>query len=551
MNLGNPHNAIPLALCKGEELHIGKYRICSSLARDCVGILYRADVLLTGDTCLIYECFPSDNVYRVESEVCYFSEKLGNAECERFRAIAERYREQSLPLLPLCEDIFEEHGTVYVVMADRGTTSLADIPITGTFIRSLALELCEQCEKVSIKGTISFWDLTFDDKGAVLFPVQCLFGLESRQKAIVELQNFLRELLERCEDKSDVEYQTLCHIFDREYEDYALLHRALLLIKKPKGHIHSTRFHHRTEALSVACILLLVSICLVGLLRSNAVQGLRACYESGLIQEGCVTVWVQLPEDSNEAEAVAMYERLARGFEEQYTGYGVELFLFMGDSLASAIEEWDEPVLYMNIEDESILSKGASLELLTGVLTDCYLVDMGIFTTSVPLGLQIPLLYSNGASDYGDYVELGDIPNTVAVIEELSLMSLFAERTTSDTSLLSIEGSRIVASTTECTQVQSLAMQVGSIAMYPILLDGELLYSYEYLCTVNRSADKNSQRIAMLWLSYLLTEQGQELLFTEHSGILPLHEEALQATLALHHDLEQTLDPVWEYLHLS
>ena len=42
----------------------------------------------------------------------------------------------------------------------------------------------------------------------------------------------------------------------------------------------------------------------------------------------------------------------------------------------------------------------------------------------------------------------------------------------------------------------------------------------------------------MLWLGYLLTEEAQEIMYTEHFGDLPLHRDAFKDTIKTHSALK-------------
>ncbi|MDE5736998.1 MAG: hypothetical protein K2H93_01380, partial [Oscillospiraceae bacterium] len=60
---------------------------------------------------------------------------------------------------------------------------------------------------------------------------------------------------------------------------------------------------------------------------------------------------------------------------------------------------------------------------------------------------------------------------------------------------------------------------------------------YHDYCGINANADKISQKIGMLWIGYLLSEEAQKILFTEHFGNLPLQESAFEMTVNQHQEL--------------
>ena len=80
----------------------------------------------------------------------------------------------------------------------------------------------------------------------------------------------------------------------------------------------------------------------------------------------------------------------------------------------------------------------------------------------------------------------------------------------------------------------------GAVEMLPVTAPDGSLMQYEMYCTVNDDVPVNAQRIGMLWIGYLLTEEAQEIMFVEHAGDLPLHEKALNDAISAH----SGLDPV-------
>lgn len=70
--------------------------------------------------------------------------------------------------------------------------------------------------------------------------------------------------------------------------------------------------------------------------------------------------------------------------------------------------------------------------------------------------------------------------------------------------------------------------------MLPVSVNGAYPLQYEMYCTVNKNKDWNSQRIGMLWLQYLLTEEAQQIMFAEYYSALPMHSDVLPQTLENH-----------------
>lgn len=546
-------------LPEGTVLH-ETYQILETLHADSCGISYLAKEKETETRYCVRECFPHLLAERKELTVTWEDSEAFEKAKQRFFDIKELLSARKPPHLAEVLDFFEENGTMYCVTAYHELTSLAEtaLPMTPAYVRSLGIGLCDTY--IALKGLLCCGVLTkeslcFDAQGGLFLSMDRIFEVNANQNAdsfsdVHALTAFLTDRMRECEEKPEQSESpsmpVLQEVLRHSYQDPALLKAALICeegaVKQPKP----VRPGRRPVLFAAACIIFLsLGIFAAGqVYRSKA--SLRSAVSFGTIKPDVITVWAPLEEGTDEEAAIAAYDRLTMGFEEKYPGYGVTITLFAGESFEEALQFHSAapPVVFMDSQDEAVVDMAADLSLLTRSLHDTYLADMEGFGTGVPLGCSLPALYWNihsGEEIAGETIAYEEIPPTIVYDQSVSdfILQMDDGRKASEFGIFLENGSQpILAGTDRMTAVRRDAAASGAVQMLPVSVNGSYPLQYEMYCSINRDADINSQRIGMLWLQYLLTEEAQEVLFSYRSGMFPIHRGAFSEVTAQHSEFE-------------
>ena len=531
-----------------------RWRILGTNEIEDSSILYDAMDIRNGDVVSIREYCPQAICSRAEDfalqvdegDVCTVLFRKGT---EEFRHIAEALR--NVPYTEPVISCFEENQTCYYVRRKVSGKRLFEAAplLTELYAQSLGVMLCDTFAALHnaglFYGTISEEDLRFTPNGELRVGTDHLSHSGSAENDLRGLTTFLMSMLpiERDENPTAamVENALRC-----SYRDAVSL-RAALLGKKV-----TRKTARRTNFRGIAGLMLCV-ICLAG-----AVFGVKTLLsrqlpltrvvKSGTIEPEIISVWAPMPENSDEKTVLAMYKKLAAGFERQNPGCGVDIKLYADgsfeDALALVSNGAEPPSVFMDTQDPVVLKQAADLTALTSSMKNVYITDLTGFGNSLPIGCSIPVLYYNTYSstslaDSGsETIDFTTLPagtlydDSAAVFLEAQDTSLNA----SDcfTAFLEDARSPVLASSSCMAQAEHSGMASGAVQMLPVSVNGTFPVQYEMYCSVSSQVSENSRKIGMLWLQYLLTEEAQQILFVENYGDLPLHKNAFQAAVNVH-----------------
>ena len=287
-------------------------------------------------------------------------------------------------------------------------------------------------------------------------------------------------------------------------------------------------------------------------------------------------VWYEQSEDTTAAEirAGAMAELAAR-FEESYPNVDVKLQSFVADSyreiLLRAREAGNMPGLYESsgMEDlalEDGLALGDSLDLGNLFFQDQI---AGRFPqgTIVPAGFSVPVLYRNTAlgtmegdvlNDPGEMTGGGADGNPVCVIEK-DMLSAFEQLygdpgqfqgvTVSDQALEEFLSGKAAYCFSDILDYH--AVQQGMPAMYQVIAPGRETIPAQFceLWSVSSQADAAEQKAAEKFLEFLLSDNGEDILYVQNSRKrpLPINKNAAEAYLSAYEEILPLLEHPEKY----
>ncbi len=551
----------------------GKYQLVEMLSDDKQWITYLVKETETNSELHIKEFLPQKITERSEdglsvrvSDVKAFSKQKK----QRLTAVKKLMKSQ-IPHLNSPTGFFEENGTLYLVdfIYNADSLNVSDVPITAMYLRSLGIALCDTYAALHkfgfCYGNISAKELLLKSDGTYFLPYHPVLQSLSHEKDLsldlYRLTSFLSELFLLADSEEDAQttpstYAVMKNVLQYRYHNAILLKNALICLEntvnKPTTFVSSRKSIVR----AVLCVGFL--LCGAAIVYRVGITNLPlgVCMKLGLVQPDVVSVWMPLDESADEEETLAMYKKLTAGFERKYTGYGVDLVIYAGDSFSEAMKlsegSTELPTVFMNTKDETVFSLASDLSPLLRSLDDGYLADMDAFRNTVPLGCSLPALYYHVYSAEeipSETMEFSDIDPAVSYD---SGVSLFIDSMEEDTERTEGEFSEFLNSRSEQPFLASTAMlsiaerngiSSGAIKMLPISVNGEYPLQYEMYCTVNQQKDWNSRYIGMLWIQYLLTEEAQQIMFAENYSILPIHCKAVPQTIE-NHDALAVIDDI-------
>ena len=247
------------------------------------------------------------------------------------------------------------------------------------------------------------------------------------------------------------------------------------------------------------------------------------------VQQQMITMWMPLPDSMTEEDARITFEKLTNGFEELYPGYGIDLSIYAVDAYQKTLETPNSefPVVWID-SPECPIQKMDLSELLHRLEQEHYVTDFSEFQNCVPLSWNIPVVYSCDLQNRGKVIERASIPADA----ENADLNVFLED----------PHDSIVSDSSRLAVIENNSLTSGAVCMIPITENNLFEVQYQDYCCINADSDSDSQKIAVLWIGYLLSEQAQKILYTEHYGNFPLHKSALSQTFSQHQALSIIAD---------
>ncbi len=558
-NLTNQQNAVP-ALPADTDLF--GWRIKKTAAEMQDGILY--DVTASAKAMCMLEYLPANRVQRAEDGVTVTSEK-GFAEYKkRFLSAGKLLCAEKIPHLPEMLSCGEDHGTACIFFESQEGTALTEVsfPRTAAYIRSLGIALCETyiaLHRADLQyGRLSSAQIRIQPDGTFLLnPAPILFtaaeGEHDRTADMHILTSFLSGLLAGVDsdDQDDVDAAILRNVLRYGYQDAVLLQKALICetndVEKPRTSYSSKKPILR----AILCAAFLAAGAFAAFRIGRDHLPLDICQKLGLVRSDVISVWMPMDTALDETQTQAMYQKLTTGFERKYPGFGVNLMIYADDSFLETLDA-EQPVVFMNTDAEAVQELAMDLTMLTDSLEESYLADMSGFTKMIPLGCSLPVFWYHAdlcdapESDFSAAEEIAYDPSAVQFVQAFGEAE-YTEAVFAD--FLEARGKQPLLASTRCLiRSEQSAVHSGAAQMVPVSVNGSYPLQYEMYCSINDAVDWNSERIAMLWIQYLLTEEAQHIMFAEYYSALPMHENVLKQTIENHDalgfiaDIQQEID---------
>ncbi|MBQ8011539.1 MAG: hypothetical protein IJ265_08300 [Oscillospiraceae bacterium] len=523
-------------------------------------ITYLAVHTESGKVCRIAEYFPEGAAERSEDGLTAVPAEGFSAGLKRFRRASRILAENNILHLPEQSECFDANGTSYFAyfLPEGECLAKTEFPRTASYLRSLGIALCDTYIALHRSGlyygTLSASAVLLHSDGTFLLdPQQILTAAAAGETDLTQDMHILTAFLSGMadgleEDAEDPEELAIIrNVFRYSYQDAKLLRIALICEENIPEMPQTSRPSAKPLIRAAVCLLFLLAAAggAFWLGRNKLPMGL--CMKLGLVKQDVISVWMPMDTALDEVQTQEMYQKLVSGFERKYTGYGVDLVIYADDSFEEALDfaktGAEPPTVFMNTASEKVQEMGADLSLLTASLDVPCLADLTEFETSIPLGCSLTALYCNTASGEeieGDTIDFSEIDAAVTFDASAAPFLAYAEsgteREQGDFSayLESRSEQPFLASTRCLALAERTAITSGAVRMLPVSVNGAYPLQYEMYCTVNKNKDWNSQRIGMLWLQYLLTEEAQQIMFAEYYSALPMHSDVLPQTLENH-----------------
>ena len=256
------------------------------------------------------------------------------------------------------------------------------------------------------------------------------------------------------------------------------------------------------------------------------------------IKKQVITVWMPLPDSMTEQDAQSTFERLTDHFEELYPGFGIALSIYdetawTAVSVSSDPEEF--PVMWINLPEEVEIPKADLSEIFQRLDSAYYIPDLLEFSESpdqIPLSWNIPVVYSSDLEHKGKIIDKSNLPADSQNSDPDTDLNAFLENPQNP----------IVSDSSRLAIIEHTPRTSGAVCMIPVTENNLFEIQYQDYCVIHADADKNSQKIAALWIGYLLSEQAQQILYTEHYGNFPVQKSALSETFSRHQALSVIAD---------
>ena len=283
----------------------------------------------------------------------------------------------------------------------------------------------------------------------------------------------------------------------------------------------------------IVCIsALLLNLCAVPVLLNRF--SLHQKLKLKLIQPDVISVSMPLPDNS--ADIQETFERLTDGFETQYPNFGIELKIYQNLS-----EIPDNADCYINYQPE--IHTADISEIAKELSQDNYFFSLEKFHDAVPLSFGIQAFYYD-MTDMDlflslsgmQYIDTAKFPEDTN--KEVSDFQTFLENPEYP-AVFPLSGMQ---------KAEQNPLSSGRVHMLPVLHENQPEIYQNNFCCINAESSQNHQKIAMLWIEYLLSEEAQTILFAEHYGDLPVHKQAFDRAVRQHQEYYtlKELKPVLE-----
>ncbi|MBQ4465264.1 MAG: hypothetical protein II916_04810, partial [Oscillospiraceae bacterium] len=490
----------------------------------------------------------------------------------RFRVGLEEFTQiaSSLGQVPHMEPVmasFQENGTCYMVSHKSiGKRLFEAAPLlTATYAQSLGIMLCDTFSALHRNGiyfgTLCEDDLRFNEQGQLRVGTDHLSLEGSAEHDMRGLTAFLMSLLpiERHEAAGTANLDKLLRA---SYHDAESLKAALTGRTVTRKPISAGKIRGMVR-LAMCIVCLAGAVFGVKQLLSHR-EPLTRALKKGKIQPEVISVWLPLRDHADEQATLAMYQKLAAGFERKNPDCGVNIKIYADgsfeDALALVEHGAEPPAVFMDTQDEIVLRHAADLTPLTSAMRDVYIADLSGFGNSLPLGCSIPALYYNvyADNDFGTRkgtIDFASLPAETlydaSAAEFLGTQSAAQVPSEQFTEFLMNAQTPVLASSSCMAEAEHSGITSGAVQMMPVSVNGTFPVQYEMYCSISDGVSENARNIGMLWLQYLLTEEAQQIMFVENYGDLPLHESAFRSAVHVHSGMRSISDLPLDSLSLQ
>ena len=558
MDLDLQKASAELALTTGTLLH-DRYRILTPLSMDDASITYEAADGADNARVCIREYCPMDIAARVETELAVDEEQAA-AFAKGLRSFANtgKILRRGLPHISPVTAMFQANGTAYYTYDVPGGLTLQElkIRITPTYIQSLGAALCDSFaalhEAGLYYGMLREEHLSFSETGSMSLSSEPIRPEGSAAEDLAGVCSFLSMMMP-VDGMGDPAEETVRAALSVSHPDAESLRGALLGVKPAGGKVRTSR----TGLLGLLVCLFFLSASIFAVSRIPEPEPeLAATVETGKIEPQIISVWMPLPENADEKEITEMYERLTDGFEREHPGCGIKLRIYADDTFSEALagldDVYEQPAVLMDTQDPIAAAHASGLTALTYALQDVYVTDMTQFEAFVPLACSAPvLLYNEHRSPElsdGKPIKYSDLPSNT--LFDVSAAQFITEQDAKQQPAEQLEGflndghNPVLASSSCIVAAEHTGISAGAVHMRPVETSEGIPLQYERYCCINSNAEPGAQRVGMLWLQYLLTEEAQQILFVEHYSDLPLHRKAVASAAQTHKELAGVADAI-------
>lgn len=285
--------------------------------------------------------------------------------------------------------------------------------------------------------------------------------------------------------------------------------------------------------------------CLLFLILSLA--GCAVVINLHAVRKQVITVWMPLPDFMTEQETLETWERLTANFETLYPGFGIALSVYDADAWedvcadAGTSPDAEAPVMWINPPEKYEIPKADLSGLFCRLDPACYIPDFlespkfpdsPEYPDQIALSWNIPVVYSSDLEQQGKIIDRSNLPADSWQSDPDAVLDAFLEDPRTP----------VLSDSSRLSMIERTPRTSGAVCMIPVTEQNLFTVQYQDYCIINPDADRNAQEIATLWIGYLLSEQAQGILYTEHYGNFPVQKTALAGTFSQHQALSIIAD---------
>lgn len=287
--------------------------------------------------------------------------------------------------------------------------------------------------------------------------------------------------------------------------------------------------------------------------------------KGNFVPDGSIQMWIPVSDtqDSSTAEQEA-YESAAAAFQEAYKGKQVDLHFIPASSYKKSLEKQASSGLLPDI----YLYQG-NQENQTGIefwnrsnSSACFFVSDQWKALNakgaIPLSFDITVLYSNTYLTGNSNPSTGESVPPVSLSKQVDallpdyllsadaagvdiLKKHLTPSVTAKEDFLQEKSPFYIGRSSEASEIQSAL--AGYCTISGLEYEGKTLGCFSNIYTIRSDISSSQMGIAELWLNYLLSAEGQDILFVQHPSHIPLNQEAFELFLSV--------KPSFSYLTLS